>query len=71
MISVERFADVVELLDVVDVEDFTRTNPPGVRKPKARFYVIRIDREILHTALRTRPLRPPSCPSLYDHPAKP
>lgn len=41
----EGTTEVAESLDVVDVEDFARNNPPDHRKPKVRFYVIRIDRE--------------------------
>lgn len=33
------------LLDELDIEVFTKENPEGRKKPSARFYIIRIDRE--------------------------
>ena len=37
--------DVAEKLEELDIEEFAKTNPPECKKPHARFYRIRIDRE--------------------------
>ncbi len=37
--------DAPEELDELDIEVFTKENPPECRKPHARFYIIRVDRE--------------------------
>lgn len=37
--------DAEEILDILDVEEFAKENEHNRRKPRAHFYVIRIDRE--------------------------
>jgi hypothetical protein len=61
-------------LDELDVEQFTKQHPPDCRKPKARHYVIRIDRQrkrVCESELTGRQIlglvdKTPECHLLYQ-----